>query len=417
MLDVGIEALLIMDKAGIPLLFQKFNPKRADIEPILLSGFLTAVKAFSTILIEESDKDFHLDYGKRVITILSGAQVIFVAIHNDKEINRISPILFPLIKEFENDYYKNTLPGDSGPIEEYYPFKERIAETLGLTNPSLEWIPLVLEDHDHNLILTSSLAPYLVKNYTIKTIIEKSNLTKNQVLKELSRLWAYGQINFRNVITREDIIIPTSKISSFLQPSSLNWKLLSKEFPNIINILPYIVSHIDGRTSLGTVIENYANESPEIIYWLMDYLYIQDAITILTPEKRRVLMAKEILEKSLEISDEIYSKKVTITILKSVLQELNVPEVISQIRATDHEWQLDYNFMIYERLSPEKVLTLYEYWLEVLRLFIFTLPEKKRKKYIEKLTEELDYDYFVKYIDEDLEGFEEFAFWLEIVFN
>jgi len=27
-IDIGIEALLIMDKTGVPLLFQKLNPKK-----------------------------------------------------------------------------------------------------------------------------------------------------------------------------------------------------------------------------------------------------------------------------------------------------------------------------------------------------------------------------------------------------
>ncbi|MFW9923880.1 MAG: hypothetical protein ACFFDW_11405 [Candidatus Thorarchaeota archaeon] len=417
MLDVGIEALLIMDKAGIPLLFQKFNPKQADIDPILLSGFLTAVKAFSTTIIDDNIQDFHLDYGKRIITILSGRNVIFVAIHNGEMVGNVPPILIPLVQEFEDDYYKDTLAGNSGPIEIYYPFKERIAEILGLTNPSLDWIPAVIKDYDYNLISKSSLIPFIKNQYDIKTIIEESHLSKEQVLKELSRLWAYGQIIFRNVITLDDIIITTSKISSFLQPSSPEWKLLANEFPNIVNILPHIVSHIDGRTTVGSIIEDYAKDNFDTVYVLMDYLYIHSGITILTPEKRRVLMVKEILEKSLVLLDDLFSKKETITILKLVMQELTIPEVISQIRVTDTEWQLDFNFMIYETLSPEKILDLYNYWLVVLRLIIFAISEKKRKKFIEKLTEELDYDYFEKYRDEDLDGFEEFAFWLEMLLN
>ena len=149
----------------------------------------------------------------------------------------------------------------------------------------------------------------------------------------------------------------------------------------------------------------------------MDYLYLNDAISILSPEKRRILMAKEILQKSLEIATEIYSKEETVWHLKSVLNELNKPEIISQIRVLKDTWQIDYSFLVYEGLSPEKVLALYDVWLEILRMFIFSLEEKKRKKYIEYLTEELDYDFFEKYRSEDLDGLEEFAFWLELIFN
>ena len=66
--------------------------------------------------------------------------------------------------------------------------------------------------------------------------------------------------------------------------------------------------------------------------------------------------------------------------------------------------------------QPEKIIEIYDYWFEILRLFIFTLSEKKRKKYIELLTEELNFEFFEKYRNEDFDGLEEFAFWLEIVF-
>ena len=162
--------------------------------------------------------------------------------------------------------------------------------------------------------------------------------------------------------------------------------------------------------------EEFTSEGLENIYWLMDYLYTQGAITILSPEKRRILMAKEILGKSLEISVIVYSQKETIETLRSVLQEFKIPEITTQVKISDRHMSIDYNFLLYDGLSPEKVLKLYDQWLEVLRLFIFSLGEKKRKKYIEILTEELNYEFFEKYHGEDFNGFEEFAFWLEVIF-
>jgi hypothetical protein len=416
-IDLGIEALLIMDKAGIPLLFQKFNPKRADIEPVLLSGFLTAVKAFSSTLIDDSIQNFHINYGKRLITIITGQNIIFAAIHNSRATDRIAPVLTPLLLEFERDYYTKESIGESGPIEKYQPFKERIASVLGFSNPSLNWIPLVVPDHEHDMVMKNILVDYLDGHHTIQETIEKSGLSKSNVLKELTRLWIYGQIKFRNILTKEDFVIPTNKLALYLQSSTEERKHFVNSFPNMINTLPFLIGHFDGKTTVEAIMVEFNSEGLENIYWLLDYLYLNDAITILSPEIRRILMAKEILQKSLEIASQIYTKKETLNILRNVLNEINKPEIISQIRITDDDWTIDYSNLLYEGLTPEKTLEIYDFWLEILRLFIFTLTEKKRKKYIEKLTEELNYDFFEKYRSEDLDGLEEFAFWLEIVFN
>ena len=416
MIDVGIEALLIMDKAGIPLLFQKLNPRKEELEPILLSGFLTAVRAFSDSIVDETVEDFNLDYGKRIITILPGDQIIFAVIHNSEKFDRISQALTPLLKEFETVYYKDKTLGDSGPIEEYEPFRKRIADVMGISDYDLSWIPIVMHEHDHNVIMTSPLLHFINNHDSIQEIIEKSKQTQEIVFQELSKLWAYGQIQFRNVLSKEDIVISTKKISNFLQPACVEWQDLNHTFPSLINRVPFLISYFDGKTTVENIMEEFTSEGLENIYWLMDYLYTQGAITILSPEKRRILMAKEILGKSLEISVIVYSQKETIETLRSVLQEFKIPEITSQVKISDRHMSIDYNFLLYDGLSPEKVLKLYDQWLEVLRLFIFSLNEKIRKKYIEILTEELNYEFFEKYHGEDFNGFEEFAFWLEVIF-
>ena len=416
MIDIGLEALLIMDKAGIPLLFQKLDPKRSDIEPILLSGFLTAVKAFSMEIIDDTISDFHVDYGKRLITILSGHKIVFAAIHNHKSTERIIPVLSPLLKEFESQYYTEEHIGDSGPLDKYEPFRERIATVMGISNPSLDWIPFFANLDEVNVTDGSEVRKLINNHYSIKDIVKYSNLSEPEVLDELSKLWAIGVIRFRNILTQGDIVISTSKIASYLQPNTIEWRELGEVYPNLISIIPHILNHLDGRTTVGQILEDVESEGIENVFWLMDFLYISDALSILSPEKRRILMAKEILQKSLEIAADIYSVKETIWHLKSVLNEIRSPEIISQIRLSEEKWTIDYSFLVYEGLTPEKVLHLYDVWLEILRMFIFSLDEKKRKKYIEQLTEELNFDFFEKYRSEDMDGFEEFAFWLELIF-
>ena len=417
MIDIGLEALLIMDKAGIPLLFQKFDPKKTDLDPSLLSGFLTAVRAFSDTIINEIASDFHINYGKRLVTLISGQKIVFAAIHNQKSTQRISPVLAPLLKEFEENFYDEKNLGESGPLEKYEPFRERIFKITGISNPSLEWIPVLADELASDFPIQCKLTEYIDNHSSLKEIAEKSQCTQSEMLHEISRLWAFGQIKFRNVLTKDDIVISNNKITSYLNSTSFEREEVAKEFPNLLNKLPYLISFIDGRTTVDQIINEFKEESCENIYWLLDYLFIRDAISILSPEKRRILMAKEIVQKSLEVSASIYSIKETTKHLKEIFSEIVTPEIISQIRLTDDSWQIDYGFIVYDGLTPEKHMELYNKWLEILRLFIFSLDDRKRKKYIEVLTEELNYEFFEKYRSEDMDGFEEFAFWLELIFN
>lgn len=417
MIDLGLEALLVMDKAGIPLLFQKFDPKRTELEPVLLSGFLTAVKEFSLTVIDDTMKDFHIDYGKRLVTIISGKKILFAAIHNQKSTQKISPVLTPLLEDFEENYYSEKEIGESGPLDKYEPFREKIFSILGISNPSLEWIPFLSKNIEDDFKVTCKLDTLIDNQKNIQQIIQGSNCSKTELLKELSRLWAYGLISFRNVLTEKDIVISTNKITNYLQSNSIEWREVVKKFTNLASNIPFIISHFDGKTTVGQILEEFSKEGIENLYNFIDYLYINDAIAILSAEKRRILMAKEILQASLEIAVEMYSMEAVLKNIKSVLKEVVTPEIISQIKITDTGWTIDYSFIIYDGLTPEKILELYDRWLEILRLFIFSLQEKKLKKFIETLTEELDFEFFEKYRSEDMDGFEEFAFWLELIFN
>jgi len=421
LLDIGIESLLIMDKSGIPLLFQKLDPKRSDVEPILLSGFFTALKEFSSTVIDPSS-DFQIDYGKRVLTILTGQKIIFAAIHNRKASKNISELLKPLLVEFENRFYSGQdADALSHSMEHYEPFRERIINLMGITNPSLDLIPFFFD----RAVALSSLEPLaetgrrivaqINNNNRIIDIIHTSNVSKEVVLIELSKMWAMVFIGFRNLLIEDDFIVTTDKIVLYLQPATPEWQSIEQKFPNLVGNLPYIISHLDGRTTVGQIIKQFLNEGLENVFWLLDYLYINEAINILSPEKRRILMAKEILEKTLTLAGDFLSPEEIVKNLREALKTLSFPEIISQIRLAERDWTIDFNFMPYDSLSPEKIIAIYNQWLDLLRLFIFAIKERKRRKFIERLTEELSFQFFEKFRCEDMNGFEEFAFWLETI--
>jgi hypothetical protein len=420
MRQIGIEALLIMDKVGIPLLYQKLNPKRADIQPVLLSGFLTAIKEFSTAIIEGAIKDFHVDYGERTISIISGKKVIFAAIHDRENHEKIVPIIIPLLQEFEKYYYQDVEIGEPGDLNQYLPFKERIANVMGITNPSLEWIPILNQEAPGKKSAKPKIKlplQFIDGTNSIQEIVTKSNLKQAVVLEDISKLWAYNKIRFRNILTEKDIVIPNRKMNQYLQPSSEEWQALKHEFPKLVSTIPYIASHLDGKTTIGHIIDEFCEEGPEKMYWLMDFLFLNDALELLTPEKRRVLMVKEIIDRAIMVAADVYSLEDSLATIQEAIKQVNKPEIITQIQVLKDNWKIDYSILLYEGLTPEKVMSLYQDWLSILRIFIYKISEKKRKKFLEELTRELDYEFFEKYKSEDLDGLEEFAVWLESMFS
>lgn len=417
MKQMGIQAILIMNQAGLPLLFQKLDPKRSDIDPSLLSAFLTALKSFSLDLFEKEEGDFQVNYGKRLISLFTGQKTIFAIIHTVKSDDDLAQIINHILKEFENQYLSEIDIDDPGDLRQYQPFRERIAEEIGLSDPSLNWTPFLVKKPDAKSCEDNFTLQYINGEKTIQEIITASGKTKEEVLSALSKIWALGVLQFKDILDKKDVIIPTKNISAYLQSSSEEWQKLSDEFPKNAHMIPYIIRHLDGKTPVGTVLQQFMREGVEKVYDLLDYLFREGAVSILSPEKRRILMAKEILQKSLEIATQIYSKREALDTLKKTLQQFRKPEIISQIKVTLEKWDIDYSFLVYEGLSPEKVLELYETWLDLLRKFISSLGERNRRKYLETLTAKLDFDFFKKYRSEDMDGLEEFAFWLEQYFN
>ncbi|TFG00520.1 MAG: hypothetical protein EU542_08000 [Promethearchaeota archaeon] len=418
MINLGIEALLVMDKVGIPLLFQKLDPIKTDIEPVLLSGFLTAVKSFSDDLIDSTVSNFHINYGKRLVTIISGKKIIFAAIHNERFKDQIVPKLEPLLEEFEENYYEQYESGEPGDLNEFQPFHERIATVMGIVNPSDDWIPyLKSKAHKEHLQNKCQLEKLIDNESNIGNIITKSSCSRKTILEELSLLWSNQFIQFRNILTEKDIVIATANLSLYLQKNTFTYGELCETFPKIKNKVPFIISYLDGRTTVGEILQEFDSFGKETIYSLLDYFYVNDAISVLSSEKRRILMAKEILHESLFLATEMYSLEETLSIIRKVLAEINTPAVISQIKITKKSWHIDYSFTIYTGLTPKEILEIYNQWLNVLRLFIFYLDKSKRNAFIELLSDELDFDFFEKYRSEDMNGFEEFVFWLETLFK
>ena len=93
-----------MDKGGIPLFFMRLDPRSADLDPDLISGFFTAIHDFSERAVSNDALSFELNYGARVFKVISGKKTNLVAVTLGKIHDSQVSILSSLSYEFENTW-------------------------------------------------------------------------------------------------------------------------------------------------------------------------------------------------------------------------------------------------------------------------------------------------------------------------
>lgn len=405
--SIKVDAILFIQRySGLPLITLKLNPRVFDIDPTLVSGFLMAIQAFSGEIIERGSQEFQIDYGKRVFTVVVGAESLAVAVTSEGPNDGIIPVITELQSDFEANYYVDLeIYGNSNVYDE---FKLKIAERFGLQDVSENWIPYD-KQCEGSEIGSYSIAPYITGSASISEIIRNSGMSSDEVTAELSQLWIMGLIDFKNTLERCDVIIPTSSFFKYTQAHTSERNELEKYSSKLTTLLPRLALCFDGRTTVEEIVQSYGSET----YDLLDMLMNRGALQILTPEKKRILLVKELLEKSIEIASNVYSKDAVLKALSDVLSVISRPEVVTEVRILQDGWDIDFGFRVYDGLDPNEVMQIHSVWIDLLVRFTEALPDGKKKKYAEALAVALQEEFFDKYAGTELDGFEDFSLSLE----
>ncbi|MGQ4872080.1 MAG: hypothetical protein ACP6IT_09645 [Candidatus Thorarchaeota archaeon] len=411
MSNIGISGLLIIEKkSGLPLLFQKLDPRLGDIDPALVAGFLSALQAFSYEVVESGSEGFQVDYGKRVLTIVVGHHTIFAAL-SDRGAQEVAAVVAELLREFETKWYDGNEAIDASKkssMEKVESFREVIIERVGMKNISPAWIP-EFSDAEGIDWLMEPLKSLINGKNDIRTILRESGLPHDNVMKFLTVLWANGHIVFRNLLERHDVVIPTRSLVRYVQYNTAEREDLTKFSRQLAQLLPQVVPRLDGRTT----VEELMREFPASVYRLLDYLFEKGAVEVLSPEKKRILIAKELLELAVTIALDMFKKKDALYALRSAVDHIGRPEIASEIHIREDGVRIEYDFDVYDGLTPRQVMEMHKAWLNLMRSFVEFLPNKKRAKYVEKLVENIRDEFFAKYSESDLDGLDEFSFFLE----
>jgi hypothetical protein len=415
----NIQALLIKERGGIPLFFMKLDPKAQDLDPMLVSGFFTAIQTFSKEAIERDSSMFQVDYGARLYTVISGEVTDFVIVSVGEWDDEVTPILKSLLEEFEGIWLKDLSikERDSLKIDIEFPdFREGIVQNLSFRKLSGSWIPIIVETGGKTGIKSNKVVvQYIDGTHTIDDIVKESGLGADEVLSEITRLWALGKIKFGSILNRADIVSSTSKIDRLLQLSSPQRVELSRRNPEVITLLPRLSMMFDGRRSVGAIIDGLSHEYQENqVMEVIDTLLETGAIVVLSPEKRRVLLVQEALELAIRVAEKIYTSEDAKLFLNKALNKVPATEVAGVFRMTETSWSIDYNSRLYEGLDPRRLMSIYAEWMKLLAQYISALEKDKILRFAEALTEIYQEYLFERYTSTDLRGFEEFTFWLEL---
>ncbi len=416
----AIEAILITDKGGSPRFYMQVDPRAFGMDPVLASSFFAAIDMFSKEVFDQKAPVYQIDYGARLFTLISGVQTNLIAVSTQRLSQDNIEMLDSLLAEFELDWLEIVDPFDytfdDSFLEVYLDsFGERVMEKLSFRILPDSWVPYFTISPDTSET-TSALSELIDGSRSVKEITDVTGLSQREIVLEMSRLWAHRVIRFRNMLNFNDFLSARTHFLRYVQATSDEIQELRTLHPEMVNVLPRLAGLLDGRKTVREILAEIGSYHDEReVLRTLDYLLEKNVIEVLSPEKRRILLAKEALEITLRVAEESYSKHEATSALNSVMDRSDTPETLGQLQLNDGRWTVDFDFKILEGLSHKRVMLLYGEWMKFLAQFAVELGKEQLDTFIENLTWAFIHRIINRYTAFDLRGFEEFAFWLEIL--
>jgi hypothetical protein len=415
----NIQAILIMERGGIPLFFMKIDPRAQDLDPMLVSGFFTAIQTFSKEVVDRSSSRFQVDYGARLFTVLTGKSTDLVAVSMGECEEEVVLTLTSLLEEFETVWIKDLTREEMDTLDlntAFMEFREGILQNLSFRQILGSWIPFFVGTSvSLDKSKDSIVVPFIDGSRNIDAIISESGLNREYVTAEITRLWALGALQFRSILAVSDVVISTSKLDRLLQSSSPQRAELVRTNPDILAVLPRMSTLFDGRRTVGAITRFLSEQySERALMQAFDFLMESKSIDVLSPEKRRILLTKEAMEIAIKVAENVYSEMKAYEYLEATLTKVDIPEVVGEVHLTDGKWEITYASRLHEGLDPRRLMELYADWVKLLAQFMGALDKTKIRAYAEELTDAYSSYLLKRYTADDLRGFEEISYWLEL---
>ncbi len=399
----------------------QLDPKALNMDPVMASSFFAAIDMFSKQVFDRCNPVCSVDYGSRIFTIISGVKTNLISVSIQGLTPDILDVLDSLLAEFELDWLEVVDPFeynfDTSFVDVYLEsFGERVMERLSLRLLSDTWVPYYTVQPNRPMAVESLLRNYINGSRNVNEIVEVSNLSRREVVLELSKLWAHRVIRFRNMFSFNDFMTTGTQFIRYVQATSPETKDLQNLHPGMAGVIPHLAGLIDGRRTVREILAVLGARYDESeLLRALDYLMEVGVIQALTPEKRRILLVKEALELAIRVAEGTYNVTEATNAMKLILKDTKAPEILSQLQLKGEKWSVDFDFKILEGIQTRRLMLLYGEWMKILAQFVQSLNPAKLNLYIKNLTTVFSQRIIKRYSELDLRGFEEFAYWLEIL--
>lgn len=395
----------------------QLDSRAFGMDPVLGSSFFAAIDMFSHQIFEQDTPVIQLDYGQRIFTIIHGVQTNLVAVCFQKLSEETTEKLDSLLGEFELEWLQATevYDFDESFTDVYVEaFGEVVMQKLSFQELPDSWVPYFTIKPDTVPDTSSSILPFITGSRSVKEIRDLSGASVESIILELSRLWAQRVIRFRNMLSFKDFLSARARFVRYIQAGSSETKNLKNLHPEIVGIVPRLAGLIDGRRTVQDILSELSGQYDEReVLRALDYLLEMEVIEALTPEKRRILLAKELLEAALRSAEEVYGVKEVASALRAVMKRIKAPETLGQLHLKDDSWSVDFDFKMLDGIDPKRLVLMYGEWMKILAQFANTIDRKRLNEFINILTKILSESILNRYTSYDLTGTEEFAYWLE----
>lgn len=416
---ININTVLVMTKDGLPLLYQKLNPRATDLEPVLLAGFLQALQLFGNQTINSGRQEGGLtsvDYGKRKLLIYPAGPITIVVLHENtvRAVEELEALLQVVAWEFLRDHASDLQRNVVEPSR-YESFRPTLVRLFVDDQVKLAWVPVKLPSFPPSV--EGELVDFLDSHRTVEELcqaIPSSNCS--QIKRQLNLWWVQGYVTFRNVFVESDILVPKRNAHHFLTaPSPLTvCKVASTSCPaspDSTISCKVIITRLDGKSNLKSLFNNSSCHClPQV-----ECLWEQGFVEVLTAEKRQILLAKELAGIIIGSLQKHLGGKNLVQVVRTAAGKVNSIDLLADLSFLTEDVIVNFNFRNYDNYPPNELQDLSLKWMMFNSTLIQDIPPKKRKKVVSNLVSRLDLEFFSEFRAEDFDDFEGFTHTLEVL--
>ncbi|MBD3408323.1 MAG: hypothetical protein GF411_19525 [Candidatus Lokiarchaeota archaeon] len=141
----------------------------------------------------------------------------------------------------------------------------------------------------------------------------------------------------------------------------------------------------------------------------------QETIDALSGESRRILMVREAFEIILRVAEMVYSSDIVDNIMTKLAEDPELELILEHIQCKNNQWSVCIDASKIYPTQTTSVHWVFGEWTKLMARFVMKLDNEDLPRFSLHLVNNYNQVLFPRYSSKDFIGFEEFAFWLELM--